>query len=459
MKQFLSLIEPLLAASQAERLAAIIRKRQAKEGAGTPAETQEELSRLLQMTEKTSQLKPAFTVRPPMFDREVMDGDHFNSHMEAFEIDVHNLYEMANNLTGSTLGMQNILHSRIESFRAQLCRLSDDIFSYQHLKNTDGFARVITQGFADGRNPTMAGVPARVDPQTRSLKLPATEQTRHHQERGIQPAQVVVTNLSAGLTGVASRTFEEENAIDPDPESFWAEVLLASGPLQTDYTFLSGATQTFPGALVQVNLVLGSPEFVSDVKILPFGDYPVRVVDVKYKQSGNEFQFPGYVDRNPSLNWLEWHGLRVLADEIIFVLQQETYTKVRYHIPKLTVALTSFWEQLLDEETRLVIEDQNLTDFQKQKAEADARFSSLWEGMRKYGLELERRDIPAPDPLGQTIPSAEVLHRTVDAASQAMTGDPEQKLRLRSLQSEKEIDQSKLVEIERYEYVFGAREL
>jgi hypothetical protein len=261
--------------------------------------------------------------------------------------------------------------------------------------------------------------------------------------------------------GVSSRTFKPENAIDPDPESFWADVLLTEAPISTTYTFSDGSEEVFSGALVEAELVLGATEFVTDVKVLPFGEYPVKVVDVRIRQGQNEFQYPGFVEKDPSLNWLEWHGPRVLADAIIFVLQQETYVRRRYHIPRSLLELTKFWEQLLDEEARLTLDDTVLTKFQEQRAVADARFASLQESLRRYGTELERMDIPKPDPDGRTIPDAEVLGREVEAVAQTMYSDPkEPSIRLRPLRDKAaDTTQDDIVEIERVEYIYGAREL
>ena len=459
MKQFLEVLEPLIPAAQAARIAAIVQKRRAVGSTMTTAESQEEVQRLLQLVRGSEDFSPAFKARVPQDPRGIMDGDEFNGKMEALLLDLTALYDITNTHTGTTAGLQKILRNKLECLRASICRLADDLISYQQLKGTDGFARVITQGFADGRNGTNSGVPARIDQQTRTLKLPTTKQTRYHQRRGITPAQVTVKNLSAGLTGVVSRSFEKENAIDPDQESFWAEVLLATAPLQTDYTFSSGTTTTFDGAVVEVRLTLGAPEFVTDIKILPFGNYPINVIDIKYRQGKTTFQYPGFASKTPSLNWLEFHGPRVLADEVIFVLQQPSYQRVRYHIPKQAINISSFWEQLLDEESGLILGASNLTEFQQQRAEADSHFASLWEGLRRYGLELERRDLPAPDPRGLSTKDVEVLSRIVEAAESTMTGNPSTGMTIKGINAEEKIEDDQLIEIERVEYIFGAREI
>jgi hypothetical protein len=461
VKTFLSLIEPLLPAAQASRIAAIVATRRRAGQIATPQEVGLEITRLRQLLRGSRDFVPTFRVRVPTDPLQVMEGEDFNASMEELDFDLKTLFDVTNRLTGASLGLQKVLHSRLEALRAKICRLADDLLSYRRLKNTTGYARVITQGFADGRNDTVAGTPAQIDAQTRTLKLSTLSQRRHHQRRGINPARVVIRNLSAGLSGVASRTFKPENAIDPDPESFWADVLLTEAPISTTYTYLSGAEEVFSGALVEAELLLGSAEFVTDIRVLPFGEYPVRVVDVRLRQGQNEYQYPGFVEKDPSLNWLEWHGPRILADAVIFVLQQETYVRRRYHIPRSLLELTKFWEQLLDEEVRLTLDDTILTEFQEQRAVADARFASLQESMQRYGLELERLDLPAPDPDGRTIPEAEVLGREVEAVAQTLYSDPkEPSLQLRPLRDKPaDTTQDEIVEIERVEYVFGAREL
>jgi hypothetical protein len=459
-KQFLSIIEPLIPAVQAERIAAIVALKQRSGQLQTNEETQLEIQRLLTFIRDSGSFVPTFQERVPLDGRDIMEGEEINARMEELHFDLETLYGVTNQLTGSTIGTQKILKSRMEGLRGQICRIADDILGFQRLKGSENFTRVITQGFADGRNASISGTRAEVDPQSRSLRLPEIKRTRHHQNRGVTPASVTVTNLSAGLSGVSSRTFEPSNAIDPDTESFWADVLLTEAPIQTSYTFLDSTVQVFTGALVEVTLVMGASQFVTDVKVLPFGQYPVDVVDIKIKQGDQQFQYPGYVDREASLNWLEWRGPRIQADEVTFVLNQPTYLHRRYHIPRRALELANFWEQLLDEEAALTLEDGVLTEFQQARAEADTRFASLHEALRRYGVEFERLDVPQPDAVGRTISETETLSLEVEATTRAMLGEPnEPALKLRPLNNPDETADPELVEIERFEYLFGAREI
>jgi hypothetical protein len=459
-KQFLDIIEPLIPAVQAERIAAIVALKQRAGELQTNEETHLEVQRLLTFVRDSGDFTATFQERVPTDGQQIMEGEEINARMEELHFDLETLYGVTNQLTGSTAGLQKIMKSRMEGLRGQICRIADDILGFQRLKGSENFTRVITQGFADGRNPTVSGTPAEVDPQSRSLRLPEVKRVRHHQNRGPTPASVRVTNLSSGLNGVSSRTFEPKNAIDPDSESFWADVLLSESPIQTKYTYLDDTEETFTGALVEVTLVLGASEFVTDVKILPFGQYPVDVIDIRIKQGDQEFQYPGYVDRTASLNWLEWRGPRIQADEVTFVLNQPTYIHRRYHIPRRALELANFWEQLLDEEADLTLNDGVLTEFQQARAEADTRFTSLHEALRRYGVEFDRLDVPQPDAVGRTISETDTLSLEVEAASKAMLGDPgEPALKLRPLNNPDETLEPELVEIERFEYLFGAREI
>lgn len=459
MKNFLQLLEPQIPASQAEQIAAIVLQKQRRGEIGSTQELSQEVQRLMQLVRRTGTFQPALRFRDITDPRSVMEGEYFNALMEALDFDLRTLYEILNQQTGTALSLKRVLRSQLESLRAGICRLADDVIA-QRLQKANQFARVITQGFADGRNRTTSGRPAVVDPQTRALKLDARSRQRYHQRRGINPAQVEIRQLSGGLSGVSSRTFAPENAIDPDTESFWADVLLADSPIQTDYTFLDGSTQTYDGALAEIELVLGASEFVTDVKILPFGDFPVDIIDVKIRQGTNYFQYPGFVDRSPRLDWLEWHGPRIQADAVVFVLQQANYSRVRLHLPAAALEIASFWEQLLDEESRLVLEDTALTALQQQRAEADSRYNSLWEGLRRYGIELQRLDLPQAGGDPTVFPEDELLRREVNAAVTTMFGTEQvEDPAADQLRSEDVPERPALVEVEKVEYVFGAREV
>jgi hypothetical protein len=458
MRNFLPLLESKLPQAQALRIAAIVAQKQSIGEIATGRELSEEVARLLQLVRRSEDFEPALRIFELNDPRAIMEADQLNGAMEELSLDLKTLYDVTNQLTGTSTRLQKVLHSQLEELRAGLCRLSDDILGHRIQKNSQ-FARVITQGFADGRNLSQAGRKAEVDPRTRSLKLPARVRERYHDRRGVNPAQVTITQLSGGLAGVASRSFEPENCIDPDLESFWAEVLLSDAPIRTDYVNLDGSTTSYDGALVEIELEFGGAEFVTDVKILPFGIYPIDIIDVKIRQGDNYFAYPGFVDRSPALNWLEWHGPRIQADSVVFVLNQKNYERRRYHIPTSLVQVSNFWEQLLDEETQLTLQDQVLTQFQQQRAEADGRFRSLHEGLSRYGVEIERLDLQKPDPESRTVSEADSLGKEVDAAVFAMSEkDSPSKLQLSHLRAGSERE-SGITEIERVEYVFGAREI
>jgi hypothetical protein len=459
MKTFLQLLEPKLPRAQAEQIAAIVTKKTKTGEIKTAVELSDEVRRLLQLVRRSEDFEPALKAKEPRPPREPIEAELLNGLMEAAGFDIRTLYEMTNSLTGVSGNLKRVLHSQLEELRAGVCRLADDLLGHQ-IQGDNQYARVITQGFADGRNFSEAGRLAVVDPQTRTLKLDTLDHRRYHQRRGVNPAQVVIRQLSGGLSGVASRTFAPENAIDPDSETFWAEILLADSPIRTRYTYVNGTEVTLDGALVEAELVLGAPEFVTDVKILPFGDFPIDVVDIKIRQGQNLFQYPGFVDRQPGLNWLEWHGPRIQADAVIFVLQQANYSRIRLHLPTAFIELASFWEQLLDEESRLTLSDEVLTQFQTQRAEADARFNSLWEGLRRYGLNLQRLDVPTPDPEARVVADDEVLRRDVEAAVTTMFNQSEiPELHVDHLRPTERREAPGITEVEKFEYVFGAREL
>jgi len=456
MKTFLELLEPRLPVSQALQIAAIVAQKQRQGTLSSAAEITDEVARLLRLTQET--FAPALRVRELTDPRGTIEADALNAPMEELDLDLKTLYDVVNQLTGTSRRLQKILHSDLESLRASICRVADDLLGHR-IRKANRFARVITQGFADARNESVAGVLARVDTQTRTLKLPVVSQQRYHQRRGINPAQVVVRPLSAGLTGVSSRTFAPANAIDPDPDSFWAEVLLAESPITTTYTPLDGQATTYAGALVEVGLILGAPEFVTDIRVLPFGDFPLDVIDVKYRQGSTWYRYPGFVTQSASLNWLEWHGPRILADEVAFVLHQPNYTRVRYHIPASMVQLAGFWEQLLDETAPLTLSNEALTQFQTQRAEANSQFTSLYEGLQRYGLELQRLDLPRPDLERRTDAETAALGTEIDAAVFAMAErEGSTSNGLGQLRNGHDRGPA-LIDIERVEYVFGAREL
>jgi hypothetical protein len=310
----------------------------------TREEFNKELTRL-SSTLKTEPWKSSYVPERlnVLFDP-VIRSEFFNRAFEGIYFDLVALYRHMSRLGNSTTAHDRILTSEVMAAKDTVKKLLEDVGIYQFLKGNPEWNEVKYNTFVVPRNLSGADMVAEVDPKVAQLTLPVGDVQVLTDKRGNAGASISVECLSAGSSSNTYGSFKPENALDGLRDSFWADLLLADNPIKTKYNGVE-----YNGAIVEITLSFACVEHFNTVRLLPFGVYPVRVLDVLVSDNGTDYsRWGGFEVNNPTLDWLCFREAPTAASYMKIVLLQENYTHSSYLIPKELVDRTRLWDHVVN---------------------------------------------------------------------------------------------------------------
>jgi hypothetical protein len=320
----------------------------------TDREIQFEAKRLV------ARIKDSKRISSPIYPSpgDVVDSQSHNQNIEGAYIDLKGLYSE----TGHLVNVQNKQTAAIESdfnkAKSAIFKLINDarVFALRNRKPEYDDIKLVNFNIA--RNSSKIVPTANIDDESRLLKLPEIAKVRNHlARRGTKVTKVTATVDSSGTIGQLSKQFVPSLATDGKTESFWAEVILADAPIQTQYVRWGNTLsdtpshETIHGPIGRLNIDFGNAEPVNQIKVLPFSPQPVRVLEITYRPSkSSKIRFPiSNFDIEESLDWMEFNFDTVFCSDVEIVFVQESYRDFIVHVPKHVLFATDFLSRLLDE--------------------------------------------------------------------------------------------------------------
>jgi hypothetical protein len=141
--------------------------------------------------------------------------------------------------------------------------------------------------------------------------------------------------------------------VDNKPETFWITSVMSDLPIRQDYSASEMLLETIDGPVVEVYLSFSHIEHLNVVRLLPFGEFPIRLLDVAYKPNpSSEVFYPvADFDDEATLDWIEVNFAPVYASELRITIAQENPKQVIYHLPKNLVVGTDIFNHILREKS------------------------------------------------------------------------------------------------------------
>jgi hypothetical protein len=350
LKQIIS----FLPAAHREAVREVMSTIRANSELNTDREIQFEAKRLVDRIRSSGQ------VSNPIYPQagDTIDSESHNQNIEGAYIDLKGLYSE----TGHLVNVQNKQTAAIESdfnkAKSAIFKLINDarVFALRNRKPEYDDIKLIN--FNTARNATKIRPSAKIDEESRLLKLPEVVKVRNHlQRRGTKTTKVTASIDSSGSVGQLSKQFEPALAADGKTETFWGEVILADSPIQTQYVRWgndvggSPSHETINGPIARLNIDFGNAEPVNQVKILPFAPNPVRILEISYRPTkSSKIRFPinNFISEE-GLDWMEFNFDTVFCSDIEVVFVQESYRDFIVHVPKHVLFATDFLVRLLDD--------------------------------------------------------------------------------------------------------------
>ena len=293
---------------------------------------------------------------------EKIDSDSHNQNMEEIFLDLNSLYSSIFDIYNRTKDQVISLDNDYLKSRASVEKLLNDVRVYSLRKQNPQFNEVKLIDFNSSTNKTKKVPSATVSPNVRLLQLKPFSATRTHlTTRTTRDTKVYTKTISPGLKGELSASFPPSNMVDQRPETFWGTIILADGPISQLYSKNTNTGSEFQtaveGPVVEASFVFSHTEKINTIRVLPFSEYPVTIVDVSYKPSSSSQVYLPIKDfeAQSTLDWVELNFSPVLAAEVRITIAQENYKKVSYLLPKSVVTNTDIFQRILRERASRVI--------------------------------------------------------------------------------------------------------
>jgi hypothetical protein len=319
----------------------------------TPREAEFEAKRLIRSVgNKTTSVMDGHLAQPG----ERISSEAHNYNMEQAYIDLHALYKEAAQLNGIQESHKTTIDSDYNKARAAVLKLINDARVYAIRSANPEYDDIKAIDFNIESNRTTITPAAQVSDDTRLLKLAEIgRNSKQLVRRGLKTTTVEAEIVSDGEHGQIGRQFPAEYAVDSKNESFWAELIYKDVPTTFQYTLQSPdqdgqSVVTVNGPVVKYNLTFSNAEIVNQVKILPFSNFPVRVLEITYRSNpGSPVRrtVPGFT-QDESLDWMEFNFESIFAVDIEIVFVQESYRNFQIKIPKSVLFATDFLLQLIE---------------------------------------------------------------------------------------------------------------
>jgi len=285
---------------------------------------------------------------------EKIDSEAHNMNMEEMFIDLNSLYTSINDVFLRSKDQLVTLDSDYQKSRATIEKLINDVRVYSLRKQNPDFNEIKLIDFNSSANNNKKAPSAAVSPDVRLLELKPLMTTRTHlTNRSARNTKIYTKTYSQGLKGELSASFPPENMVDQKPDTFWGTLILADAPVSQIYQKNTASGEEYQvaveGPVVEVYFKFSHTEKINTVKILPFSEYPVKILDVSYRPSSSSQIFVPIRDfkETTTLDWEELNFSPVLANEVRITISQENYKKVSYLLPKSTVVNTDIFQRIL----------------------------------------------------------------------------------------------------------------
>ena len=412
------------------------------------------------------------TLEPITKFREAIPGERISSEdwndtQKELYVDMFALYSELNQVDkiASTSFASNL--ADFTQSKASIIKSLNEIEKYQFLKDNPRYQDLKYIDFSDARNAAKRQPKAIVDTDVRKLELGERSRARVQDKRtGESETVVTIKNLGGGITNNLDQSFDTDNMLDNDPRTFWAQLVLTDEVVKHTYQTTSdaglGTSYTSNGAIGEIEIQFPKTSKVNNISILPFAPYPVRIVDLAYKQNPSESTYrtvPGFTVKEPTLDWCEISFRPITMSNLIIVLEQENYDKNIYHLPANIVHNQMLWSQVAQSEYDDSMFDFKLDDMNYGVIKAEPEKLAFLNAVHMVSEEIRYmhfQDVKQKDQYKNmqnfTDAMTSILHKIALPKSKSIA----------SLMGSDQPDKPntpEIIEVKKFEYIYGIRSI
>jgi len=406
--------------------------------------------------------KVLLTPRYAQSGKKISSSDH-NQNMEEIFMDLSALYATINDLADTTKNQVITLDSDYQKSRSTIEKLINDVKVYSLRARYPEFNEVKLIDFNSSANTSKQTPTASINPNIRLLELKPLSVNRFHlTNRATRTTKIYTKTYSQGLKGDLSSTFPPENMVDQKTESFWGTLVLADSPVSQIYERSSTSDSNYKiaveGPVVEIYFKFSHIEKINTIKLLPFSEFPIRILDISYRPNRAAQIFVPIKDftESTTLDWEEYNFSPILCSEIRITVAQENYKKLSYLLPRSVVTNTDIFQNILKQRASKIlasnIEDSDFSLYIVNSiSNYQGAIDSLQQLYKEYGVDITIQPnieyFTNFDKLLKLIYSNFSNDQVAALSTSLMSNEPLQQ------------PDSGLVTISKYEYLIGIREV
>jgi len=387
---------------------------------------------------------------------QVISSEDHNTNMEGLFVDLSALYAQADSIGGASSTKTAALSSDYLKSRTATEKLLNDARTFALRKKYKEFNEIFIIDFNSARNVTSAVPKALIDEKTRLLELKPISSTRAHIVNRLERITRIYTKtIGPGTKGELSSNLPPEGMIDQKPETFWGTLVLTDMPVRQKYKLSNSVEVELNGPVVEVYLRFSHVEQLNVVRLLPFGEFPIQVVDISYRpNSTSEMFYPvGNYESDTTLDWIEVNFPKLYAAELKISILQENPKQVVYHLPRSLVINTDIFSHIIKERAQKIVGSLFFdSDLSQQLLKSRSAYSDAIDSLESIieKSDLSKSDLEEIDLNLDLMASLGLVFGEVDSEQAQQLID----IDLVSVSAAEAI-----VEVRKYEYVLGVREI
>lgn len=391
-------------------------------------------------------------------------SDPWNEAQDRMFVDLYVIHKLLQQSNTEDAVRGEITKDRFVQTKGAILKIVNELKLFQFLRSNPEYQDAKFVNFGAALNETDMRPPAVVDNAVRLLELPPrARQLQSKRDVGMTGTRVTVEHLGGGRTAGRNDEFAPDNILDANPASFWAEMIMAESPIVQDYASSGdaglGSTFESRGAICHVYLNFASTATANTLRLLPFGDFPVRVIDIAYKEATGQTQWtklPNFTVEPATLDWIEVNFEPQPISALRITIEQTNHRLNTYHLPERLVRNGLIWQQIGRSRKSETFTDMQLTDREADIIQADPQQIISLQAIDDFRDLMDAESIRA----GREF-QVEAVKRTANAAANAVSKlDPSAANEVLSITEGTQADPTqKIVSIQVYEYIYGLRDV
>lgn len=391
----------------------------------------------------------------------ISSEDH-NSNMESIFLDLNALYKTIEDLSRANEIQAISLNSEYLKSKAAIEKLLNDVRVFSLRKRYPDYNEVKVIDFNSSKNISRSSPIAPISGKVRLLELKTVYSSRAHLvERTNRSTKVYTKTYSSGIKGTLSKNFAPEKMVDQKAETFWGHLILSDIPITQVFERTTSSGEPYQvdanGPVVEIYFKFSHIEKLNTIRLLPFGDFPITILDIGYRPTSNSkifYPIKGFI-KSTTLDWEEYNFDSVYAHEVRITISQENYKSLVYHLPKRIVTGTDIFQKIFEKRTKDIIGNR-IFDSDKQ-----LEFLSTLDSYTTALNSLQQlTNLSSVDSISQ--PDTVYLETYMSLISEVYKEiDPDigNTLIQQYFNQEAIQDEESIVEINKYEYLLGMREV